>query len=311
MNKKKNYNIYFVLLLFSSFIISSCVSVPEIVDFFNENDGNRDNPKSDQALSDAFSSIETAIEDITPVDAYCIGRNVAASVLRKYQLYDSFEATEYVNKICSVLTINSADPYLYKGYFVAILDTDEINAIATPGGHIFVTKGLLKCTTSEDAVASVIAHELSHIQLKHSISAIKSSRVVDAVLKIQNAIIIDQMEESNISDFLIEKGIVISQAGDEIISTLFDSGFSITQELAADVNALKMMCASGYEPNAMIDMLYMLENNLEETQMGWSKTHPAPIIRIKNVERSLKKKYFHGKSKSVRQKRFEEFLGNL
>ena len=100
-----------------------------------------DEKSGEEAIADAvvtgIDGIRKAAEDnITPEEAYYIGRTVAAIITKNYKIYDSPDATRYLNKICSAITINSAMPYLYKGYYVAILDTDEINALATPGGHI-------------------------------------------------------------------------------------------------------------------------------------------------------------------------------
>src|SRR5574344_2492121 len=116
------------------------------------------------------------MEEITPEQEYYIGRAVAGTILEKYNVYNSEKMQKYLNEICSAIVINSDKPVLYKGYYVAILDTDEVNAFATSGGHILVSRGLLSCAESEDARAAGIAHEVSHIQLQHSIKAIKSSR---------------------------------------------------------------------------------------------------------------------------------------
>ena len=270
---------------------------------------------ADEAIGDAvvtgIDGIRKAAEDnITPEEAYYIGRTVAAIITKNYQIYDSPEATRYLNSICSSITINSAVPYLYKGYYVAILDTDEINALATPGGHIFVTRGLLKCTDSEDAVAAVLAHEISHIQLNHSLKAIKSSRITSATMEGVKNVTTTVYENSEVNKYGIVKKEdfdFLTNAGDEIVKTLMNSGFSITQEFDADRNALMLMSDSGYDPAAMDDMLNLLDKNNTKGASGWSKTHPSPTARKKNVKNFKKKYTYKGSNKKNRQKRFKEY----
>ena len=268
----------------------------------------------DEAIADAVVTgidgiIKAAEDNITPEEAYYIGRTVAAIITKNYKIYDAPEATEYLNKICTAITINSAVPYLYKGYYVAILDSDEINALATPGGHIFVTRGLLKCTDSEDAVAAVLAHEISHIQLNHSIKAIKSSRVTSATMQGVKGVTTSVYENSDprFQGLVSQEDLdYLTNAGDEIVKTLVDSGFSVTQEFDADRNALMLMSDSGYDPEAMNDMLDLLERNIKEGDSGWSKTHPSPSARKRNVKNFKKKYTYKGSSKKNRQKRFDE-----
>ena len=124
---------------------------------------------------DAPGSITArALDEINLIDEYVVGRDVAAAILSNYKIYDKNPAlTSYLNKILTALVVNSPRPAAYNGFSAAILDSDTINAFATPAGHIFVTRGLLNAAKSEDALAAVLAHELSHIQLRHGMRAIK------------------------------------------------------------------------------------------------------------------------------------------
>ena len=141
------------------------------------------NQNTADAISQSARAIGTAAEEITPEQEYYIGRAVAANILSTYKLWNGNAAlTAYLNNICMAIAINSPRPYIFNGYRLAILDSNEINAFATSGGHIFVTRGLINAAKSEDALAGVIAHEIAHIQLKHGIKAIKNSRITQAIL---------------------------------------------------------------------------------------------------------------------------------
>jgi predicted Zn-dependent protease len=175
--------------------------------------------------------------------------------------------------------INSPRPEIFNGYHVAILDSQEINAFATPGGHIFVTRGLIACTDSEDALAGVIAHEIGHIQLQHSIKAIKNSRITQAIL-------VTGTSAAGALD-LTELASVMDESVNEIITTLIDKGYSREQEFDADTAALALMAAAGYEPSSLISMLRLLEKN--QSAGGFTKTHPTPAQRITSAEKSVVK----------------------
>ncbi|MDR0301352.1 MAG: M48 family metalloprotease [Treponema sp.] len=227
----------------------------------------------------AFSQTD-ADDDFSPIDAYYLGRAVAANILTTYKLYNNPEATQYLNRICQALVINSAHQSAYKGYFVMILDSGEFNAFATPGGHIFVTKKLVESASSEDMLAAVIAHELAHIMLRHGINIINET-------KLEN-------ELSSIADWASSTAASHSAeaaraAGfrDSITKTvdiLLRSGYSQTQEFEADLEAVAMLAKAEYDPNALIEVLKVLQSNKGSQSGGFYSTHPSPEQRILNVE---------------------------
>jgi len=105
------------------------------------------------AISNSGDAISSAAEDINPEQEYYIGRAVAANILSTYKLWNGSPAlTAYLNNICAAITINSPRPDIYNGYHVAILDSDEINAFASSGGHILITRGLINAAKSLDAL---------------------------------------------------------------------------------------------------------------------------------------------------------------
>ena len=251
------------------------------------------------SIAESALSIEAALEDIAPEQEYYIGRAVAGQILSKYDLADCPEMETYLNQICAALVLNSERPTLYRGYFVGIIDTDEINAFATSGGHILVSRGLIECASSEDVLASVLAHEIAHIQLQHSLKAIKTSRLTDAIAKTTVATMnaLSEGEFQEVAD-------VFGDAVNEIVSEMVDSGYSKSQEFDADKKALSIMAGAGYNPRAMEEMLLVLEKN-QKGRTGFSKTHPTPKKRLDNLEKQYKKYDVKDTSQS-RTARFEE-----
>jgi len=249
--------------------------------------------KSGVALSKAF-------EDITPEQEYYIGRAVGANILSSYKIQTNKPAMlAYVNKICNALVINSPRPEIFNGYHVNILDSDEINAFATSGGHIFITRGLIESTTSEDTLAAVIAHEVSHIQLQHGLKAIKNSRITQALLITGTSAAAAAAGNSNIAD-LVD---IFGDSINEVVSTMVTNGYSRTQEYEADSMAMSLMDLAGYEPSSLVDMLKTLEKTQSSHPGGFNKTHPSPTDRITNAQKTVGK-YSVPDTRSFRASRY-------
>jgi predicted Zn-dependent protease len=251
------------------------------------------------AISQSSKAIGAAWEEITPEQEYYLGRAVGANILSSYKIWDGSPAlTAYLNRICNAIVINSPRPDIYNGYHVAILDSTEINAFATPGGHIFVTRGLIAAAKPEDALAGVIAHEIAHIQLQHSIKAIKTSRI-------NNAIIITGTSAAGAAAGLDVKELtdVFNESVGEILTTMVNSGYSQQQEFEADNYALSLLASTKYSPSGLLDMLKELNTVQSRQPGGFNKTHPTPAQRISNAEKSVGK-YTVPDTRSYRQSRF-------
>jgi predicted Zn-dependent protease len=231
-----------------------------------------------RALSQSAHSIGRALEDITPEQEYFIGRAVGANLLTNYRFCNERPVlTLYLNQITTAIVVNSPKPEIYNGYHTAILDTDEINAFATSGGHIFLTWGLLSCATSEDTLAAVIAHEIAHIQLQHSIRAVKSNRVISAIIETSTSVA--GLALSELTD-------VLDEAAKDIVTAL-NEGYSQKQEFDADELALELLANAGYEPSSLVTVLQALKKNQPRVPGGFNQTHPSPDERIAKLEKPL------------------------
>ena len=237
------------------------------------------------AISISSQAAANAAEEITPEQEYYIGRAVAANILSSYRLLNgSPRLSAYVNSICSAITINSPRPDVYNGYHVALLDSNEINAFATSGGHIFITRGLVTSAKSEDALAGVIAHEIAHIQLQHSIKAIRTSRITQALMVTGTSAAgaYTGMDVNELTD-------VFNETVGDIVSTLVNNGYSQSQEFDADTTAMSLLASAGYNPSGLIEMLSELEKTQSSRPGGFNKTHPTPEKRLASAEKTLKK----------------------
>lgn len=235
------------------------------------------------AAKKSGDAITKAMENITPEQEYYIGRAVAATILSEYRVLNNQKILTYVKKICNTIVANSDKPELYLGYRILVLDSDEINAFATPGGHIFLTKGIIRCTKNEDALAAVIAHEIAHIQLNHATKAIRSSRTAEAFDSI------GEITQTALSKTKLKEVVNAMDSGvGDIMDTLTTSGYSKKQEFEADKKALDLLYDAGYDPKGLVEMLDVLAEKTE-IKTGVMSTHPTPKSRISNVKISLMK----------------------
>jgi predicted Zn-dependent protease len=237
-------------------------------------------------------------DDISSQDAYFLGRAVAANLLTLYGLYTEKPAlTEYLNQICTAITINSPIPEIYGGYHVSILNSPDLNAFATAGGHIFICRGLLEALTTEDALAAVLAHEIAHIQLNHSAELINYMRVTrDLSNEADRAAAIATREAS-----LSERKMLFDNAVREMVTTLVVNGYTREQEFQADSYALKLLASAGYSPISLTEVLAILQRTGGTS--GYNGTHPSPDLRINNVRRELSQ-YHVQDTRSFRASRF-------
>jgi predicted Zn-dependent protease len=228
--------------------------------------------------------MDRAQEDFTPEQEYYIGRAMGAQILTRYSIDSSRpDRTAYLNRVLQTLVVNSPEPDLYNGYHAAILDSDEINAFATCGGHIFVSRALIDSVSSEDALAAVLAHEIAHVQLRHSVKAIQADRKAQAI----RAFAASGTGALTGGTSLEELTDIFDKSVADALITLIDKGYSRDQEFDADTNALALLAASGYDPASLLDMLRTLDRDQPNHPGGFNATHPVPKDRLNNVNRRL------------------------
>ncbi|MDR3160425.1 MAG: M48 family metallopeptidase [Spirochaetaceae bacterium] len=255
--------------------------------------------------SGAVNRMESALsklneEEATSEDGYYIGRAVGANILTIYPPWERNPGlTAYLNKICAAIVINSPQPELYAGYHVMILDSPEINAFATPGGHIFLTRGIVASAASEDALAAVIAHEAAHIQLQHSLDLINNLRLLQNLTEVA-----DTAADIASRALSQERKQLFSDSVRELVNTMIRNGYSQAQEFDADKTALSLMASAGYNPVSFSDMLSALDRAQAKTPGGFNTTHPSPRLRLANVERNLRS-YRVEDTRIFRKSRFE------
>jgi predicted Zn-dependent protease len=262
-------------------------------------------PAQAESIQRSAVAVGRSVESFTPEQEYYIGRSVGAVVLSKYQAYANTQLNQYINTIGQTLSKASDLPEVFGGYHFLVLDSDDINAFATPGGHIFITRGLIRCCRTEDALAAVLAHEIAHVQLRHGMQAIEKARVTEAL-----TVLAQEGLKTYGSQEIAQLTQTFSGAISDITSTLINNGYSRSFEYQADQTAMIILQRIGYNPGALIDMLGMMQQNLKPGGLDFAKTHPAPRDRIDEIRKS-DLKYTSTVPPLVRQQRFTKAVGQL
>ncbi len=227
------------------------------------------------AITRSAAAIEKSFEDITPEQEYYIGRAVGASILTSYKPFDAAAATRYINLLGRNLALYSNRPETFGGWHFLILDSDEINAFAAPGGHIFVSRGMLQCAASESALAAVLAHEIAHVQLAHGLKAIKRDRLTSAL-----AIVGTEAAKSLGGQELKDLTTMFEGSITDITRTMVNNGYSRDLEEDADAGAVAILKRAGYSPEGLVLMLEEMKKRLKPGGPDFAKTHPDPAYRI-------------------------------
>lgn len=223
-------------------------------------------------------AVMRAMEDFTPEQEYYIGRTVGAVVVNKYEPYNNQQANRYINIVGQTLAQASDLPETFNGYHMLILDSQEINAFASPAGHIFVTRGMLGCCSNEGELAAVLAHEIGHVQNRHGIDAIEKSRITEAV-----TIIGTEATKTFAAADIAELTAVFEDSINDITTTLINNGYSRSFEREADKAAVTIMERVGYNPASLVAMLEVMASRLQPGALDFAKTHPSPESRIADL----------------------------
>lgn len=232
-----------------------------------------------QAVRDSATAVSRSFEDFTPEQEYYIGRSVGATILDQYETYDAEAVNRYLNKLGQSLALASDRPELFAGYRFQVLDSQELNAFATPSGLVFVTRGMLNLAESEAEVAAILAHEIGHIEHKHGLKAIRASRINTAL----TSVALTSVQVASDSE-IAELTETFEGTINDITSSLVNSGYSRGAEREADRTAVKILRRVGYDPYALRRVLEGMQAAWSPDGPGYAQTHPSPQDRIDDVE---------------------------
>ena len=205
-----------------------------------------------------------------------IGAEMAEKVEQEIGICRMPGTSDYVAAIGSRLVGNLEDnPYTFH---FNIVDQFEPNAFAAPGGWVYVSRGLLALANSEDELAGVIGHEITHVTRRHSARRQRRG-IVGGVLQIPGAIVGGVVSE--------DLGILLN-APINTISQLSLATYSRSQENESDRLGMRLAGRSGYDPAALAVILAHLEADVEmltgeKGRPTFFDSHPNTPNRVKNI----------------------------
>ncbi len=192
-------------------------------------------------LPDLGQPADTAM---TPTEEKRLGAQVVAQLRSQNRIIDDPELSDYLNSVGRRLARHTDRPA--DDFHFYVIDTDDINAFALPGGYIGVNAGLITATKSESELASVMAHEIAHVTQRHIARQMVESRG-DTIATLATAIV------AAIAGSQVGGGDAATAAIMGSMSHLGMQQLSYTRahEYEADRVGIRDLARSGYDPNAM------------------------------------------------------------
>jgi predicted Zn-dependent protease len=238
-----------------------------------------------RGLLSAGEKLVKSQEELTPEQEYYLGRAVSAQVLAQYPPKLTPGVTRYLNQIGQAVASVSDMPETFNGYRFALIESPQINAVSAPGGFIYVTTGLFQKLPDEDSVAAVLAHEVAHVVKRHGVNAVSNANLFSALSDFSSqAASVAATQVASPVDLAPITG-VFAESVSGVTEKLLTKGFDRRQEYTADLYAANLLQKAGYDPNALVRVLKILEEgSAESKQGGWFDTHPSPADRIEQLE---------------------------
>ncbi len=245
------------------------------------------------------TALRKGVEEISESEEYYIGRAVSAQILARYKPWRNEAANLYAQKVLQAVAMASDRPNTFKGWHVQLLDSDEVNAFAAPGGFVFVTRGMVKRTKTEDELAGVLAHEVAHVVKKHGLKTIQTARLTSAF-----TILGSEAAKSYTPQQVSQLTSAFEGAVEDVVNKLVVNGYSRDKEFESDRLGADYAKAANYDPNALKAFLERLGS--DDKGGGVFKTHPSSAKRVDELG-SLSASASH-KKPGVRQARYNAAL---
>jgi beta-barrel assembly-enhancing protease len=206
-----------------------------------------------------------------------LGREASVEVEKQLPILNDAAATRYVQQVGERLVANIPPEFRQPEfkYTFKIVNARDINAFALPGGPMYVNRGMIEAAKNEGEMVGVMAHEISHVALRHGTAqATKANNPWNQILGI---------------GAVIGGGILLGQTGAELGAAAVGSyflRFSRDAETQADTLGAQIMARAQYDPTDLANMFKTIEGQSGGGGGGvdWFSSHPNPANRYKNIE---------------------------
>jgi beta-barrel assembly-enhancing protease len=228
-------------------------------------------------LLSAQTPIELQRNSFTPAQDVQLGRKAASEVRQQLPMLGD-EPTEALVERIGARLVDAVPPRFRQPafrYSFDVVNLREINAFALPGGPMFLNRGMLQAARTDDEVAGVMAHELSHVILRHgTLQAAKAQ-------KFQFGALAGQILGAIVGG---TKGSIIAQGSQLGLGTYFLK-YSRAYEREADLLGAQIMARAGYAPRQMANMFQTIQRQGGGGGPEWLSDHPDPGNRYAAINR--------------------------
>ena len=228
-------------------------------------------------MFDTGKNILDATKDVDEKQEAEIGREYAAVLVGAAPLLANADVERYVNRVGRWVALHTERPDL--NWQFGVLDSDNINAFATPGGYVLITKGLLARLRNEAELAGVLAHETAHVVKKHHLTAMKKGKGIEAGANV-------------VSMYLEQQGQRSAAAKEKLVGGMKEimlRGLDKDDEFEADRMGVVIAARAGYDPFGLPSVLQMLQSlNPKDSELSLMfATHPDPGSRLDALDRAV------------------------
>jgi predicted Zn-dependent protease len=198
-----------------------------------------------------------------------IGEEVSAKIRQRFGVVQDPVIHKYVTLVGTTLAQQSERPALAWSFIV--LDTDGVNAFASPGGIVHITRGALGLITSEAELAGVLAHEIGHVAHKHAVNAIRKNKAV----------------QLGTNETLSNRGAFLDRIAGKAYDIVLENKFDRNDEMDSDKVSLTLAEKAGYAPGKLADFLTRLDerNKDQPASNGLFASHPDTQARIDAIRK--------------------------
>lgn len=198
-----------------------------------------------------------------------MGQEVARQLENQYGLYQDEEVQARIDRIGRSLVANASRkdlPYTFK-----VLNTQDVNALACPGGFIYVYKGLVDFMTSDDELAAVLGHEIGHIEKRHTVHQIEKQMALSLLTILAGVASGDP-----------GAGMVLASTASQALMASYSRG----DESEADAEGFILARKAGYNPYGSFVTMAKLEDmtkDMGNPGYGLFSSHPDPESRMRKA----------------------------
>lgn len=194
-----------------------------------------------------------------------IGRRSAAQIDRQYRTYNNARVTSIGRRLASASSMPNL-PWRFR-----VIDRNDANAFALPGGYVYITRGMLRRARNDSELAGVLAHEITHVTLRHGTN--QASKAMLAQMPLQ---VLSGRLGGGLAGNLAQLGIGLG------LNSVFLK-YSRSAETQADVGAVQLMRRAGYNPQGLVSFMQTLGRG----GGGFFASHPSPSNRIGRIQQEI------------------------